>query len=141
MVKVEDYEIKEDLYYHKEHCWVKVEGDKVRIGVDDFTNKAAGTFKSIDLPFEGDEVSMGEIIGGIESHKWVGKLVAPISGTIVEVNEKLEDDPTIINRDPYGEGWIAVIEPSDLEGELGQLMKAEEAVDWIKSEIKEKLKK
>ncbi len=142
MVKVGEYEFPEELYYHKDHCWVKVEGDKVRIGYNDFGAKAAGNLVYIDTPFEGDEVEQGQPIGTVESGKWVGKLISPISGTVVESNEALEDDPTLINKDPYGEGWIAVIKPSKLEEELKNLYHSpDEITQWIKREITEKLKK
>jgi len=77
----------DDLYYHKEHAWVRVESpDRVVVGMNDFYQKSAGDTTYIDLPFEGDEVSQGETIGKIQSSKWVGKFVAPVSGEIIEVS-------------------------------------------------------
>ena len=109
-MKVRGDQLPDDLYYHPEHTWVKVEGDKVRVGLNDFAQAAAGDITYIDLPFEGDEVEAGETCGKIQSSKWVGKLIAPVSGEIVEVNSELENDATLVNKDCYGEGWFIVIE-------------------------------
>ncbi len=141
MVKVEEYDLPDDLYYHEEHCWVKIEDGKVRIGFDDFTQKLAGKMKRISLPFEGDELQQDQPIGTIESGKWVGKIIAPVSGVVVQVNEKMEETPWLINDDPYGQGWIAVVEPSKLQEELPKLHYKEKAVEWTKREIKEHVKK
>lgn len=112
----------EELYYHQENSWVKVESDgTVRVGMDDFYQKQAGETTYIDLPFEGDTVSQGETCGKIQSSKWVGKLISPISGEIVEANSELENDCRLINKDPYGSGWIMKIKPSNLEEELKNL--------------------
>ena len=136
-------EVAVDLIYHEEDTWLKVEGDKVRIGMTDFFQQAAGDIVYVDLPFEGDDVQQGEPFGKAQSSKWIGKLVAPISGTIEEVNYELDSDSTIINKDPYGEGWVVVLTPSDLEGEKEDLIEGLEAVtDLIKRHIEkaEKLK-
>jgi glycine cleavage system H protein len=90
----------------------------------------------VDLPEEEDEVEQGEVCGKIQSRKWIGKLVAPISGEIVEINEELDDDTSLINTDPYGKGWILVIEASDLDEELGNLMHGDAVVEFIEKEIK-----
>ncbi len=143
MAIIEGYNMPDELYYHDEHTWVRIESDgNVRIGMDDFYQKLAGETTYIDLPFEGDEVQQGETCGKIQSAKWVGKIVAPISGEILEVNNALEDDCTLINKDPYGEGWIAIIKPSNLEEELKNLYHGENVEPWIRKEIEkaEKLK-
>ena len=136
MAEIEGYNMPDDLYYHEEDTWLKVEDDKVRVGMTDFFQKAAGDVVYVDLPFEGDEVQEGEDFGKAQSSKWIGKLVAPISGTIEEVNYELDSDSTIINRDPYGEGWVMVVTPSNLEEEMKSLMHGTEAViDLIKRHI------
>lgn len=137
-MKIKDYELPDELFYHSEHAWARVEDDgRVRVGMNDFFQKAAGEIVYVDLPFEDDDVSQGETCGKIQSSKWVGKFVAPISGTIVEVNEELEGDSTLINNDPYGAGWIMVLEPGDWDGEKGNLHFGEEAVTkWLEGEIK-----
>jgi len=90
----------------------------------------------VDLPDEGDEVEQGEVCGKIQTRKWIGKLVAPVSGEIVEVNEGVNDDNTIINKDPYGKGWVLVIDPSNLDENLANLIHGDKVSEWIKSEVK-----
>jgi len=137
VAKIEGYNMPDDLYYHKDDTWVKVEDGNIRIGMTDFYQKLAGDTTYVDLPFEGDEVAQGEICGKIQSAKWVGKFVSPVSGEIVEVNEKLEDDCTLINKDPYGEGWIVVVKPSNMEEELKQLYHGDAVGPWLKQKVKE----
>jgi glycine cleavage system H protein len=137
-MKIKDYELPDELYYHGEHAWAKLEDDgRVRVGMNDFFQAAAGEIVYVDLPFEDDDVSQGETCGKVQSSKWVGKLVAPVSGTIVEVNDELEGDSTLINKDPYGAGWIIVVEPEDWDGEKSDLIHGEGPVrSWIEGEIK-----
>lgn len=128
-MEIQGYNIPEDLFYHDENSWVKVESDgSVTIGMDDFYQKQAGDTTYIDLPFEGDSVSQGETCGKIQSSKWVGKLVSPISGEITEVNTELENDCRLINKDPYGSGWIMKIKPTKLEDELKNLVHGPDAL-------------
>lgn len=134
-MKVREYDLPDDLHYHSDHTWVKVDGDKVRVGLNDFAQAAAGDITYIDLPFEGDEVEAGETCGKIQSSKWVGKLIAPVSGEIVEVNSELENDATLVNKSPYGDGWFVVIEANNLEEDLAKLMKGQAAADWLEAEI------
>ena len=135
-MKVREYELPDDLYYHKDHTYVRVEEDgKVRVGMNEFAQAAAEDITYVDLPFEGDEVEEGETCGKVQSSKWVGKLVAPVSGSIEEVNEELENDATLINQDCYGAGWIILIDPSNLEEDLEKLMQGEAAAAWLESEI------
>ncbi len=136
MAIIQGYNMPDDLYYNEEHSWAKVENGKVRVGMTDFFQKEAGDIVFVDLPEEGDEVSQGEVCGKIQSRKWIGKLVAPVSGEIAEINEDLDEDPTLINSDPYGKGWIMVIEASNLEDELKNLMKGESVASFIQREIK-----
>ena len=138
MAEIEGYDMPDELYYHQDHAWVRLEGDgTVRVGMNDFYQKGAGDTTYIDLPFEDDEVSQGETCGKIQSAKWVGKFVSPLSGEIVEVNEELEDDCTLINKDPYGEGWIMVLKPSDPDEELKALIHGDDVVPWLKKEIED----
>jgi len=136
MANIFGYEMPDGLYYNEEHSWAKVEGNKVKVGMTDFFQREAGDIVFVDLPEEGDEVSQGEVCGKIQSRKWIGKLVAPVSGEVSEINEDLEDDPTLINKDPYGQGWILVIEASDLDSELKNLMQGEAVAAFIEKEIK-----
>jgi len=137
MVQIQEYNLPDDLYFHGEHSYAKIEDGKVRVGMSDFFAKTAGSIVYVDLPFEGDDVEAGEVCGKIQSRKWIGKLVAPVGGEIVEINEDINDDATLINSDPYEAGWILLIEPSNLEEDLANLIHGPEAVqEWIAGEMK-----
>jgi len=139
LMQVDEYNFPDDVYYHKEHLWAKVEDDLVVVGLTDFTQKMAGTIKRIATLEEDDEVSQDKPFGTMSSGKWTGKLYSPISGEIAEVNEDVIDDPKLCNDDPYDEGWIIKVSPSDLETELSKLMKTGPQFEtWIKKEIVEK---
>ncbi|MHA1839854.1 MAG: glycine cleavage system protein GcvH [Candidatus Ranarchaeia archaeon] len=141
MVKVDKYDQPDELYYHKDHSWMKVEGDKVRVGIDDFGQQAAGKILFVRLRAPGKEVKQGKSIGSIESGKWVGSIKSPVNGTIVEINEKLKNNPSLLNSSPYDEGWMVVIEPSNLDQDLKELISGPDQIKtWIESEIKERLK-
>lgn len=142
MALIEGYNFPDELYYHKDHAWIKVETDgMVRIGMNDFYQKSAGDTTYIDLPFEGDSVTQGETCGKIQSAKWVGKLVSPVSGEIIQVNNDLEDDCTLINKSPYENGWIMVLKPSRLNDEMKHLFHGTQVEQWIKKEIADTEKK
>jgi glycine cleavage system H protein len=137
MSDLKGYDMPDELYYHEEHSWARIEANRVVVGMNDMFQKEAGDIVFVDLPDEGDDVEQGEVCGKIQSRKWIGKLCAPVSGEIIELNEELEDDTGLINQDPYGKGWILIIEPSDLEGELGNLMHGQdELIPFIEQEIK-----
>jgi glycine cleavage system H protein len=128
-MEIQGYNVPEDLYYHDENTWANVEEDgTVRVGMDDFYQKQAGDTTYVDLPFEGDTVGQGETCGKIQSSKWVGKFVSPISGEIVGVNSELESDCRLINKDPYGSGWIMLVKPSSLDQELKNLTHGPDAL-------------
>lgn len=121
----------QDLLYSKDHEWVKKEGDnKVRIGITDFAQNELGDIVFVELPDEDDEVTAGEDFGSVESVKTVSELTSPVSGTVVEVNEDLEDSPESVNESPYDNAWMVVIEVSD-ESELDGLLSAEEYQAFI----------
>jgi glycine cleavage system H protein len=136
MANIKGYDMPDELYYHEEHSWARVEGNRVTVGMDDMFQKEAGDIVFVDLPEEEDEVERGEVCGKIQSRKWIGKLCAPVSGEIVEINEELEDDTSLVNQDPYGKGWILVIEATDLENELSNLMHGDSLIPFIDQEIK-----
>lgn len=135
MAGIKGYNMPDDLYYHEEHSWARINGTRVTVGMNDFFQKEAGDIVFVDLPEEEEEVEQGEVCGKIQSRKWIGKLVAPVSGEIVEINEELEEDTSLINNDPYGEGWILVIEASNLDEELATLYHGESVVGFIESEL------
>ena len=131
---LEGYDMPDDVYYHKEFMWAKIDENVAKVGFIDFGQKLAGDMSYVEMPFEGDDVAQNDEVGTVETGKWVGKLFAPISGKIKATNEKLYDDPTLINKSPYGDGWIFDIEMSD-PAELDNLMKIDAAVEWLKGEI------
>lgn len=135
MADIKGYNMPDDLYYHEDHSWARLDGKRVTVGMNDFFQKEAGDIVFVDLPEEEDDVNQGEVCGKIQSRKWIGKLVAPVSGEIVEINEDLEDDTSLINTDPYGKGWILVIEAEDLEEDLENLMQGDALAAFIEKEI------
>lgn len=114
-----------DLRYSKEHEWVKVDGDTMVIGITDFAQSELGDIVFVELPEVGDTITVDEAFGSVESVKTVSELYAPVSGTVVKVNEELSDNPEYVNESAYEKAWMVVIEPSDA-GELEKLMTAEE---------------
>lgn len=114
-----------DLIYSKEHVWVRREGVDMRIGITDHSQSELGEVKFIELPSLGDEIIMNEPFGSVESEKSVSEFYAPISGTVVEVNENLVENPKTINDSPYGQGWMIVVEPAD-DAQLDELLSAEQ---------------
>lgn len=104
-----------DLKYTSEHEWVKIEDDRVIVGITDFAQKELGDVVFVDLPATGEKVKIKEAMATIESIKAVSEIFAPLSGEVMEVNDTLEHSPELVNQDPYGKGWIVVIEPEDVK--------------------------
>ncbi|MEM3677700.1 MAG: glycine cleavage system protein GcvH [Candidatus Bathyarchaeia archaeon] len=129
---VEGYEIREGLYYSKDHEWVRVEGDTCRIGISDYAQKTLHEVVFAELPEKGRKISRAETLGTLESVKAVAEVYAPVSGEVMDVNEALREAPELVNKSPYDEGWIAIISPSNLKEELEDLMDAERYGEYIK---------
>lgn len=125
----------EDLKYHKEHTWVKASGKKATIGITDYAQDALGDIVYIDLPDVDTTVDANSEIGEIESTKATSSIISPISGRVIEVNEELSESPEIINEEPYGKGWIAVLEIED-KSELDDLMDASIYEKYVEEEKK-----
>lgn len=123
-------ETPEDLRYTEEHEWVRVAGNRLTVGITDYAQDALGDVVFVDLPEAGSSVEAGQPFGEIESTKSVSDLYAPVSGTVAERNESLEDNPEQVNRDPYGEGWLVVIEASD-PGAVESLMDAKAYTELV----------
>ena len=115
--------VKEGLYYSESHEYVRIEGEYGYIGISDYAQHALGNVVYVDMPEVDDEVEAGEEFGAVESVKAASDLISPVSGTVVEVNEALEDQPELINQDPW-ENWIIKVELTD-KTELDNLMDAE----------------
>jgi len=118
--------VPQDLRYTAEHEWVRVidDGAKVRVGITDYAQDALGDVVYVDLPAVGDEVTAGAPVGELESTKSVSEMYAPVSGTVVAVNEALGDNPQLLNEDPYGDGWLCEITVSNAD-EIGAMMDAD----------------
>jgi glycine cleavage system H lipoate-binding protein len=115
----------EDVYYHRGHAWVKLEeGNRMRIGLDDFTQQVMGDIEGLEIPPLGGKLNQGEVAWKIRHGKRKLSQLAPLGGTVVELNEKLKKDPTLINRSPYDEGWIMKIQTKGLNKEMPKLMDA-----------------
>ena len=139
-MEIEGYLLPDDLYYHKEHFWAKVEGNTVTVGTTDFAQKLAGQIVFVELPSAGKAVEQGKPCGSMESGKWVGRIYAPISGKVESSNQNLEDSPEFINESPYEKGWMFKISASNLQDDLKNLMKGSAVEPFIRSEI-ERIKK
>jgi glycine cleavage system H protein len=119
-----------DLKYTFDHVWVKVEGQCASIGVTNFASDQLGDVIVVELPYEGDDATSGEVIGSIESVKAVADLFTPISGIVVAINRELNEAPSSVNEDPYGDGWLLQIEMSDPE-ELSELMDSDQYAGYV----------
>ncbi|MHB8844662.1 MAG: glycine cleavage system protein GcvH [Nitrospirota bacterium] len=123
----------DDIKYHREHAWVRVEGKNATIGITDFAQQQLGDIVYVDLPESETDVDADSELCEIESTKATSPVISPISGSIHEVNDDLADSPEIINEDPYGNGWIAVITMSD-PSEVNDLMNRDEYEKFLKEE-------
>lgn len=125
-MKISGFEFPDDLYYDKLHGWARVEGNVVTQGLTAFGQAIAQEIVFVETPRAGREVEQGQTFMSMESGKWVGRVAAMVSGKIVEVNEELEWEPTLVNESSYDSGWLVKIEMSDPAG-LEKLMKADSA--------------
>lgn len=117
-------EIKPELKYTKDHEWISIEGDSATIGVTDYAQGELGDIVYVEIESLGEQLDKEEIFGSVEAVKTVSDLFLPVSGEITEMNEGLEDNPELINDDPYGKGWIIKMKISD-QNELGDLLSAD----------------
>lgn len=131
----EDVMNPEDIRYHKEHTWVRVSGRKGTIGITAYAQDALGDIVYIDMPEVDSSVEANSEISEIESTKATSSVISPVTGKIIKVNEELSEVPEIINEDPYGKGWIAVIEMDDPD-EADDLMDSSEYDKYIEDESK-----
>ena len=118
-------EIPEDLYYTREHVWLRVTGNRGKIGITDYAQLEMGEIVFLNLPEENAPIEQDEVFGTLESSKTVADLYAPVSGEIVSVNKDLEEEPSLINDDPYGNGWLVTLEIDD-PSQLEDLLEASE---------------
>lgn len=122
----------EELKYSKEHVWVRIEGRSAVIGITDLAQEELGLISSVELPEEGDLVEQDDSVGSIEARKTVAEIYAPFSGTVLDVNSEVLDNPGLINDDPYDSGWLVEISLDDME-ELKGLMSADDYAEYIEN--------
>ncbi len=130
------YVVRRDRYYTKEHEWALVKGNRAWIGITDYAQKELGDVVYVDLPTVGESYEAGDVMANIESVKSVSPIYSPLSGTVVEVNESLAEEPQLVNESPYEDGWIAVIELND-PMEVEDLMPAEDYAMLLAEIVKE----
>ncbi len=146
MISIDKYEFDENLYYYTKgdgHVWVKkLDDGKIRVGFDDFGQQLAGKILFVRTVSPGKERPKGKSLGTIETGKYVGAIKCPVNGTVVEINPAIKETPSLINDDPYDKGWIAVIEPSNLEEDLKEdfVFGEAELKEWMKKEIESHVK-
>jgi len=126
----DEFRVPEGLYYTKEHLWVKAEGDDAVIGITDYGQHQLGDVVYVELPVVGLELEADDKAASIESVKAASDVFSPLTGTVIAVNEDLKEDPSLINTDPYGDGWIYEMKMAD-PTELEDLMTAEDYRAYI----------
>lgn len=113
--------IPSNLHYTKEHEWIRVEGNEAYVGITDYAQSELGEIVFVDITTEGETLAQGEVFGSIEAVKTVSDLNMPVQGEVLEINETINDQPELVNNDPYGEGWmikISVVNPDELNNLL-----------------------
>lgn len=130
-------EYPDDLYYSKEHLWVRVTGNRGTVGITDFAQQEMGEIIYVELPTEGSPIEQNEVFGSLESSKTVAELYSPVSGEIISINKDLDEEPSMINDDPYGKGWLISVELDD-PTELEELLSASEYEDFLEKKAENK---
>lgn len=136
MAVVESYEVPEELYYTRDHAWIRIEGNQIRIGITDFMQKMAGEITFIRLPRAGKDLEPDKTLFTLQSGKWAGKVLVPVAGKVVDANKDLAASPKPLNDAPYGNGWVALMEPANMNDVPSKLLFGEAAIDFLKDEIK-----
>ncbi|MEJ5359300.1 MAG: glycine cleavage system protein GcvH [Desulfobacterales bacterium] len=132
MKPLHELDLPEELRYVESHEWVRIENGVARIGITDYAQDQLGDVVFVELPAVGQTLARGAAFGSVESVKAVSELYMPISGRVVEVNTALESSPELVNRSPYGEGWMIRVEPSDPAAELPGLLSAADYREKLK---------
>lgn len=135
---VEAKSVPAELKYTKDHEWLRVEEDKCRIGITDYAQNSLHEVVYVDLPQVGRILVQKETLGTVESVKAVSEIYSPVSGEVVEVNVKLVDAPELVNKQPYGEGWLILMTPSKLQEEIKSLSSAKDYETLLKGLSEEK---
>ena len=138
------FQVPKDLLYNENDCWAKIEGDNARVGITDFLQSMATDIIFVEFKDIGTEIEQLDEVASFESTKTILDLISPVSGVIVEVNEKLSERPELVNQDPYGEGWFAALKLKDFESDRENLLDAQKYFEVLKRKVeseKEKLGK
>jgi glycine cleavage system H protein len=134
-MEIQGYNMPDELYYEEHHFWVRVDGDILVMGMDDFAQQLAGQIVYVQLPFEGKTLQAGKKFAKVESGKWLGTVYAPVDGKIDSSNQELATNPNLINEDCYGNGWMFKIRPKDM-AQIKKLIYGQEAVKpWLLADI------
>ncbi len=135
------FRVMKNFLYHSEECWAKEEGALIRVGVTDYLQRSAGDVAYLQLPAAGKDLSRGGGAGTMETIKASILLISPVAGMIREVNSALDENPQLINMDPYGEGWLFIVAPTDWEGDKKFLLDAEAYFPRMEEKIKAEMAK
>ncbi len=136
MAQFEGVYLPDDLYYQPEdHIWVRVEGPLARVGLDALAQRSAGAVSAVRLKPAGRPAAVGRPFGTMEAGKYVGPLKAPIAGQVIEVNEQVMYRPSLLNTDPYGDGWLVLVEPEDAPRDLGNLVHGSGVQPWLERTV------
>ena len=136
MAEVEGISLPDDLYYHPDdHLWVRLEGSRARVGLDALAQRSAGAIGAVRLKPAGRPVAVGRPFGTMEAGKYVGPLKAPIAGQVVQVNDEVMGQPGLLNVEPYGRGWLVLIEPEDAARDLAALIHGEAVQPWLERSV------
>ena len=140
--KVAGYELPDNYYFHRGHSWSHIEyGGRIRVGMDDFAQRLVGTLSEIKLPTDGEKMYQGSVGWIIERDSRKAKVISPMDGVVTAINPELEKNPSLVSQDPYGNGWIYMIEPLNLKKNLKDLLYGEDASAWLEDEAGRLLKR
>ncbi len=129
-------EYPDDLYYNRNHLWIRIQGTRGTVGVTDYAQREMGEVLFVDLPEEGSQVEKDDVFGSLESSKTVAELRCPVSGEIVSINKDLEEEPSLVNDDAYGNGWLVKVEIDD-PNELEDMMNAADYEELLEQQDEE----
>jgi glycine cleavage system H protein len=133
------FRVKRNCWYSAEGVWVRLEGDRGRVGLTDYLQQSSGDMAFVNVRPPGTELKAGDELASVETMKVQMEVGSPLSGAVIEVNERLEANPELVNEDPYGEGWLAVIELSAWDTERASLMSDEQYLDLVRGEALKEL--
>ena len=130
------FDFKSDRFYNSNHLWSKQdETRQITVGMDELGLDSLGELAYLTLPSEGTPVEMGKAMGSMEAAKMTGELVAPVSGIVIEQNDKVLQNPLLVNEEPYGNGWLVKIEPTNWEEDSEAMVSGDKLPDWVEQEI------